>query len=118
MTVSDSLNISSPGYPAFYQDNLDYSWYITAPDNGTFLIEFKELLLMTKRPELYVDSLTIGVGDISGENTALRETHFFPVGTTIMIYTSSLWLRLQSDAKKYRQKGFMAEITRIRKKSE
>ena len=114
MTDGQVLILSSPGYPAFYPDNLDYTWIISAAGNGSFLLEFHELILMTKRPDLYVDKLTIGVGeDIFDDEVVLEEMNFFPTGTTIMIYVRHIWLRLQSDYKKYRQRGFLVDIERL-----
>ncbi|XP_041485615.1 mucin-17-like [Lytechinus variegatus] len=43
----DSKTVQSPNYPSNYDNNLDYSWYITAPPDHTINIEFQDFYLET-----------------------------------------------------------------------
>ena len=117
METDEYVDVSSPGYPRFYPDNLDMTLHFIATDNGSFAINIHELALVVIA-EYYYDYFTIGFGGNSSTGTVvLEEDVFVSPDTTFVLPEREIWIRLLT-GNKYRSRGFLATVKRIQNSGE
>ena len=110
MVNGDSLNITSPNYPYYYQNNLDCTWIFSAKEEtGSFSIHFLTFDLQPK-----YDKLFIGRGDISSLEERLHTfSSLLPSNFVVIIEETAIWIKFTSDFTRA-SGGFQLQIERVR----
>ncbi|XP_038073074.1 CUB and sushi domain-containing protein 1-like [Patiria miniata] len=93
LAANQSINITSPSYPWYYENNLDIQWLIQAADDQKIILRFHDF------DTLYYDFLEVGNGR---KSTVSSTTVFRRSGSRLPPVTLStgnaMWLRFTSGA--------------------
>ncbi|XP_072017031.1 uncharacterized protein [Amphiura filiformis] len=107
--LDNSHNLTSPGYPNPYPPRLDCTWIIFADKKSYETL----IIARVKQFELEkgFDFLTVGNGDVAGENEIVELTGVLKV-RTITSSMSSMWFALKTD-NTGNQLGYRLELEQI-----
>ena len=109
LNLNGTQIIDSPGYPnEYYPNGANVVWIFTSDETGAYRITFISFAL-----ESYYDFLYIGDGSESSPES-IRYELSGNQNTPIIIASSDMWLRFQSDSSVTRA-GFRLAVTLIGK---
>ncbi|XP_072030186.1 CUB and sushi domain-containing protein 1-like [Amphiura filiformis] len=108
--MDDFVNISSPNYPQWYNDDQECTWILTSHiTNAGYRIQIYDFQL----DSLLSDEFIIGRSQRSLKMEILRTSHFVVAGTTIVLNDADMWIAFTSN-NRLRQRGFQIGIQLIR----
>ncbi|XP_030851702.1 uncharacterized protein LOC105442295 [Strongylocentrotus purpuratus] len=86
--------ISSPGYPSYYDSNLDLTWVLTAPEGHILQIQILHLALETDYDYLYIGS---GPGPNEPGSWVLQKLTGYNYSSALATPGHSMWVRFTTD---------------------
>nr|XP_054749539.1 mucin-2-like [Lytechinus pictus] len=105
----DSNTVQSPNYPSNYDNNLDYSWYITAPLDHTINIEFQELYLETGYDFLRFEYES---SDGYSSRTSIANITGTSHPSVLICPVNNVWIRFTTDSS-ITKMGFSIVVTAV-----
>lgn len=107
MTTNTRTYLTSPNYPSYYPKSAKCTWFFTATDDGTYVIQYNDLNTE------YYDYLTVGkTHDVNEENVVNRMSLWFSPNT-VRLRHRLMWVRFTTNNDTWLDKGFFVQVERL-----
>ena len=112
LRIEESFNISTPNYPNFYSNNLNCTWTIVSPDNGSFVITFHSFNLYSSRDNEDTFNLWKGQDKRQDKVEFLTGVQMISSGSVMVIEERMIRVQFISGAR-FAHRGFLMQIERL-----
>ena len=102
------VDVTSPFYPLYYPNNVEWSWYITSDLTAGTSIVITFLAISLHPGD---DFLTIGIGDTIVDSSVVLRLTGFEAPRIATFGNSSLWIRFTTNEDGQLTKGFWLQLT-------
>ena len=114
MMIGASVNISSPNYPGYYENNLNCTWTFTSPGNGSYVIIFHSFNIYASLGD--EDHFGIWKGQAKETTSDVTSSYLDNVlmispGSVVVVTGSDMRIGFTSGAR-FTHRGFLLEVER------